>query len=321
MFDAMKTSSCCLAVSVGIVVAVLAFNPTVGNAATVTVTVGDGALRFAPSSVTIHPGDTVRWTWSTSHHSSTSGTPGAPNGLWDSGILLQGASFTRTFSTVGSFPYYCTPHGLCCGMTGMVTVTNPTGPPIVTTNLATLIASFSATLNGSLNPHGLTTTFHFEYGLTTSYGATTPPQNRSGNTPQNVSANISGLTASTTYHFRIVASNGDGTSVGGDRTFTTLTATGPPVVTTNPATNVTSSSATLNGLLDPHGLITTVYFQYGRTTSYGSTTLMQRQIGNTYRNIASNIGGLTTGTTYHFRIVATNSAGMKMGGDRTFTTP
>ena len=321
MIDVMKPSSRCLAVLVGIVVAVLAFNPTVGSAATVTVTVGNGGPVFTPSSVTIQPGDTVRWTWSTNHHSSTSGTPGVPNGLWDSGILSQGATFTHTFNTVGSFPYYCTPHGLCCGMTGMVTVTNPTGPPIVTTNPATLIASFSARLNGSLNPHGLTTTFHFEYGLTTSYGATTPPQNRSGNTPQNVSANISGLTASTTYHFRIVASNAEGTSFGGDRTFTTLTATGPPVVTTNPATNVTSSSATLNGSLLPHGLTTTVYFQYGRTTSYGSTTPMQSQSGNTYRNIASNIGGLTTGTTYHFRIVATNSAGTRMGGDRTFTTP
>jgi hypothetical protein len=203
-------------------------------------------------------------------------------------------------------------------MTGMVTVNNA---PSVTTNPATLIASFSARLNGSLNPHGLTTTFHFEYGLTTSYGATTPPQNRSGNTPQNVSADISGLMASTTYHFRIVASNGDGTSFGGDRTFTTLTATGPPVVTTNQATNVTSSSATLNGSLNPHGLTTTVYFQYGTTTSYGSTTPMQSQSGNRYRNIASNIGGLTTGTTYHFRIVATNTAATRMGGDRTFTTP
>ena len=292
MIDAMKTSSRCLAVLVGIVVAVLAFNPTVGSAATVTVTVGNGGPVFTPSSVTIQPGDTVRWTWSANNHSSTSGTPGVPNGLWDSGILSQGATFTHTFNTVGSFPYYCTPHGQCCGMTGMVTVTNPTGPPIVTTNPATLIASFSARLNGSLNPHGLTTTFHFEYGLTTSYGVTTPPQNRSGNTPQNVSANISNLMANRVYHFRIVASNAHGTSFGGDRTFTTLTATGPPVVTTNPATNVTSSSATLNGLLNPHGLTTTVYFQYGRTTSYGSTTPMQSQSGNTYRNIASNIGGL-----------------------------
>ena len=171
MIDVMKTSSRCLAVLVGIVVGVLAFNPTVGSAATVTVTVGNGGPVFTPSSVTIQPGDTVRWTWSANVHSSTSGTPGVPNGLWDSGILSQGATFTHTFNTVGSFPYYCTPHGQCCGMTGMVTVTNPTGPPIVTTNPATLIASFSARLNGSLNPHGLTTTFHFEYGLTTSYGA------------------------------------------------------------------------------------------------------------------------------------------------------
>src|SRR5215475_2265161 len=177
MIDGMKTSLRCLTVLVGIVVAVLAFNPTVGSAATVTVTVGNGGPVFTPSSVTIHPGDTVRWTWSATGHSSTSGTPGVPDGLWDSGILSQGATFTHTFNTVGSFPYYCTPHGLCCGMTGMVTVNNA---PSVTTNPATLIASFSAKLNGSLNPHGLTTTFHFEYGLTTSYGSTTPPQNRSG---------------------------------------------------------------------------------------------------------------------------------------------
>jgi hypothetical protein len=91
-------------------------------------------------------------------------------------------------------------------------------------------------------------------------------------------------------------------------------------VTTNPATNVGTSSATLNGSLDPHGLTTSVHFQYGTTTSYGLTTAPQSHSGNTYRNIAANISGLTTHTTYHFRIVATNSAGTSFGGDRTFTT-
>ena len=196
-----------------------------------------------------------------------------------------------------------------------------TGPPVVTTNPATFIASFSAALDGSVNPHGLATTFHFQYGTTTNYGLTTPPQTHTGNTLRNVRANISSLTASTTYHFRIVASNSDGTRLGGDRTLTTLTATGPPVVTTKPATNVAASSATLDGALDPHGLTTTVHFQYGTTISYGHTTPMQSQTGNTYRNIASNIGGLTAQTTYHFRIVATNSAGARVGSDRTFTTP
>src|SRR5262245_19621219 len=216
MIDAMKTSSCRLAVLVAVIVQVLAFYPTVGSAATVTVTVANNCFCFSPASVTIHPGDTVRWTWSSSGHSSTSGTPGHPNGLWDSGILSQGAMFTHTFNTFGSFPYYCTPHGACCGMVGTVTVISATptptpppmpGPPIVTTNPATLIASFSASLNGSLNPHGLPTTFHFQYGTTMSYGLTTPPHSRNGNTPQNVSASINNLMAHRVYHFRIVASN------------------------------------------------------------------------------------------------------------------
>ena len=184
-----------------------------------------------------------------------------------------------------------------------------------------MIASFSATLNGSVDPHGLTTTVYFQYGTTISYGLTTALQSKTGNTYQNVAANISGLTASTTYHFRIVATNSAGTRYGSDRTFTTLSATGPPVVITNPATNVTTSSATFNGSVDPHGLTTTVHFQYGTTTSYGHTTAIQSKTGNTYQNVAANISGLTASTTYHFRIVATNSGGTSYGTDQTFTTP
>ena len=201
-----------------------------------------------------------------------------------------------------------------------MTTLSPTGPPVVITNPASYIASFSATLNGSVDPHGLTTTVYFQYGRTTSYGHTTAIQSKTGNAYQNVAANISSLSANTVYHFRIVATNGAGTRYGGDRTFTTLSATGPPVVTTNPATNVVTSSATLNGSFDPHGLTTSVYFQYGTTTSYGLTTPTQSQTGNTYRNIAVNRSGLTTHTTYHFRIVATNSGGTRYGSDRTFTT-
>jgi len=319
-----------------IVAPFLAFHPTVATAVTVTVTVGDNCLCFNPASVTIHAGDTVQWMWGSSglyspSHSSTSGTPGAPNGVWDSGLLAPGSVFTHMFNTAGTFHYYCRLHGQCCGMTGVVTVLNPTptptptppltGPPVVTTNAATFIASFSATLDGSVNPHGLTTTFHFQYGKTTAYGLTTAPQTRTGNTSQNVTANITSLTAGTTYHFRIVASNMDGTRMGADRTFITLTMTGPPVVITNPVTNVTASAATLNGALDPHGLTTTVHFQYGTTTSYGHATAMASQTGNTYRRIAANIGALAAHTTYHFRIVATNSGGTRTGGDRTFTTP
>jgi Fibronectin type III domain len=200
------------------------------------------------------------------------------------------------------------------------TTLSSTGPPVVTTNPATYVASFSATLNGTVDPHGLTTTVYFQYGTTTSYGLTTATQSKTGNTYQNAAANISGLTASTPYHFRIVATNSAGTTYGADQTFTTLSATGPPVVITNSATNVASSSATLNGSVDPHGLTTTVYFQYGTTTSYGHSTVNQTKTGNTYQSVAANIGGLAASTTYYFRMVATNSAGTIYGGDRTFTT-
>src|SRR5437762_8212068 len=94
------------------------------RADTIQVQVGAGGLKFTPQDVTIHVGDTVQWTWSASGHSSTSGTPGNPDGMWDSGVLNSGATLSFTFTTTGTFPYFCTPHGACCGMIGSVTVTD-----------------------------------------------------------------------------------------------------------------------------------------------------------------------------------------------------
>ena len=125
----MKMSSCRFVLVVATAVFVI-FYPKAASAATVDVTVGpNGDLVFSPSSVTIHPGDQVRWTWSSSGHSTTSGSPGQPNGIWDSGIHNAGATFTRTFNSTGTFPYYCTPHGGCCAMVGTVTVVNASPTP------------------------------------------------------------------------------------------------------------------------------------------------------------------------------------------------
>src|SRR6266436_922871 len=128
----MKTSSSRVMAAAVIITLVLTLCPRVASGATVTVMVGPNCLCFMPSSVTIHPGDTVKWTWSSTGHSSTSGTPGHPSGTWDSGILAQGAMFTHTFNTAGSFPYYCTPHGACCNMIGTVTVSTATPTPTPT---------------------------------------------------------------------------------------------------------------------------------------------------------------------------------------------
>jgi hypothetical protein len=197
------------------------------------------------------------------------------------------------------------------------------GPPVVTTNPATFIASFSATLNGSLNPHGLSTTFHFQYGATTQYGLTTPPRTQTGNTVRNVSFHISSLTARTTYHFRIVASNADGTTYGSDKTFT-ITPTGPPVAITEPAVYDSRMSVTLNGRVDPHGLATTVYFQWGLAGGWGCsstyTTASQTMSGNGYKSVSSTIGDPIGSQVYDFRVVATNSDGTSYGNCMSFAS-
>ena len=137
-----------------------------------------------------------------------------------------------------------------------------------------------------------------------------------------LSRSVTGLSSSTSYYYRVRAYNGNGTSGNSNVVHvTTLSPTGFPIAITNPATSITSSSARLNGSVNPHGLTTTMYFQYGRSTSYGSRTPNQTKTGNSYQNVSANISGLTAHTTYHFRVVASNTAGTRYGSDRTFITP
>jgi hypothetical protein len=96
--------------------------------------------------------------------------------------------------------------------------------PAVTTRPASALAQTTATLNASVNPNGLeVSSCKLEYGTTTAYGSSAPctPAPGSGETPVAVSATVSGLAPSTTYHFRVSSSNAGGTSTGSDLTFTT----------------------------------------------------------------------------------------------------
>jgi plastocyanin len=109
--------------------------PTPTPVAAVTVLVGhNGGATFEPASVNIQPGDTVRWVWETGSHSVTSGVPQQPDGLFDSGVHSVPFSFFYTFTTAGSFPYFCEVHGAM--MTGGVTVGTATPTPSPTPTAA-----------------------------------------------------------------------------------------------------------------------------------------------------------------------------------------
>ncbi|MCX6875622.1 MAG: leucine-rich repeat protein [Verrucomicrobia bacterium] len=106
---------------------------------------------------------------------------------------------------------------------GRPTVSLNAPAPAVTTSAASGITATAATLNGTVNPNGLASTAQFDYGLTDTYGSTAgvtlSPDN--GSSVQAVSAGIGGLQAGQTYHYRLTATNGGGTSSGADLTFTT----------------------------------------------------------------------------------------------------
>jgi hypothetical protein len=106
-----------------------------------------------------------------------------------------------------------------------MTFTTLGGKPYATTNYATDVSSASATLNGTVAAYYSSTTVTFEYGLTTTYDKTadaTPGTITGGYYDyQDVSASISGLASSSTYHYRVKAVNSFGTTYGGDQSFTT----------------------------------------------------------------------------------------------------
>jgi hypothetical protein len=95
-------------------------------------------------------------------------------------------------------------------------------PPFVSTGAATNVTYSSAILHGQVNARGVSTTFVFQYGTNGAYGVQTPLA-PAGNGTQtiNVSQAVSGLKPGTTYHYRVVAVSGAGSTKGADRTFKT----------------------------------------------------------------------------------------------------
>jgi hypothetical protein len=190
--------------------------------------------------------------------------------------------------------------------------------PGVATSSASSITQTSATLRGDVNPRGLATTYQFQYGRTTAYGSATAHHSAgSGTTTELVKVSVGHLTPGTTYHFRILATNADGTTVGSDRSFrTALPPAKPPLVLGTAPFAPTATSVAFTALLNPRGASTTYRFQYGLTTAYGSETFGKSiRAGVLPRSVSFRVSGLAPHTTYHFRVVASNRAGTTFGPD------
>ena len=200
--------------------------------------------------------------------------------------------------------------------------TSAANPPTVVTTSATTITATGATLNGTVNANGGSTTVSFDYGLTTGYGTNVPgvPLTITGNTVTGSLSVLTGLQPNTTYNFRIKGINSGGTSNGNNLTFTTLAMA--PAVTTTAATAITTTSATLNGTVNANNSSSTVSFDYGLTAAFGSTIAGTPSpvTGMATVNVSAALAGLLTNTTYYFRANATNSAGTVSGVTLSFLT-
>ena len=265
---------------------------------------------------------------STGGTSIGSGTTAVP---FSSG--LTGLAQTTTY-------YYCAiaqnPEGTSVG--AVMSFTTPTAPS-VTTLTPTLVASTTATLEGTADPKGAAGTGWFRYSTTNpgtcndSFGTRTPvtvgtgTSLGSGTGAVAYEAALTGLTSGATYYTCAIASNPAGTAFGSVVSFTTLAA---PTVVTQTVASITGTTASLNGTATANLAATTGWFRYSTTSpgtcndtfgtrapTTGGTDLGS---GSTSTPFTEAITGLATGTTYYVCAVASNSVGTRFGSVVSFTT-
>jgi len=194
------------------------------SADTANVTI-QGPMSFVDSSshsstTTINAGDTVTWTWTDSQHSTTSGTCSGgggyggdincnPDGVWDSGIANSGTHFSHTFSTAGTFPYYCQIHG--ADMTGNIVVHAASGCSTITLG--------PSSLGGAVKEHA--------YGQTVTASGGTAPYTftvTAGAPPPGVTlaagGSLSGTpTAHGQFNFTVTATDASASHCSGSRAY------------------------------------------------------------------------------------------------------
>ena len=281
-----------------------------GARAAFSATPGSGTSASFDGSASTTPSGPLTWSWQ-----------------FGDGTTGSGATASHTYAAAGTYSVLLQvkdARGDANETAQSVVVGSaPPAAPSVVTGSASGVSSSGATVSGSVNPNGSATSVWFEYGTSSAYGSQTASQAVGGGSAAlSVQAVLSGLLASTTYHFRLVGMSSAGTSLGADATFTTSApaAVTPPTVTTD-APRVQKTKVQFRGAINPGGDATTYFFRFGPTTAYGSqTSTGTLAAGTTPVSVTSTSNRLAPGT-YHVQLVATNSAGTTYGGDVVFTIP
>lgn len=179
------------------------------------------------------------------------------------------------------------------------------GPPAASTGGVSKVSFSGARLSGTVNPRGTATTYSFQYGPTTKYGAATPAAAvGAGTTPKAVSATIGGLAPTTLYHYRVVATSTAGTIPGADRTFRTakqplglaLAALPNPV----PFGGPTTLAGTLSGTDNANRQV--ILQQNAFPFTAGFTTIGNPLVTNAQGGFAFPVLSLTSTTQYRVSI-------------------
>jgi hypothetical protein len=195
------------------------------------------------------------------------------------------------------------------------------------------VTGSGAQLNGSLIGDGTPTSYLFEWGRTDAYGNTsssTAIGSPSGPSRTTLSPlDLTELDPFTTYHYRVVATGGSGTSYGEDRSFTTLP--GAPTIGAQSVSDVHSDRAAMHAELNPNGAKTTYRFEVVDDAAFQESEFDQAitvpnaepaaGMGKVFESVTASVDGLASGTLYHYRAVATNQFGVGVpSASRTFRT-
>jgi hypothetical protein len=248
------------------------------------------------------------------------GTKVSENGNWGTGTFTSSVSGMPAGSTIYFKAFATNSAGTGYSNEASFSTLALTTPGVTTTT-ASSVTSRTAMSGGNVTSNGgATVTARGVCWSTSPAPVVTGNHTTDGTGLGTFPSSITGLIPLTTYYVRAYATNSVGTSYG--NSFTFQTSGEIPTATTNAATGITNSSATINGTINANNDSTAVTFQYGTTPAYGSTVTANPSpvtgISNTA--VSFTLPGLIPNTTYHFRVVGVNGSGTMYGAGMTFTT-